>query len=130
MSTPSPGPADDAVDAVRAYKDVVAELSAAAEALRERERLQVVALRRRLDELDDVRAATEERAALARLAVELHWDVVLDRLWHEAWMTLRARPEPDLDADPDDLDALVAAVERAADAVLEATRRTFGLGRG
>ena len=98
MSAPSPGPGDGTVDAVRAYKDVVAELSAAAEALRERERLQVVALKRRLDELDAVRAATEERAALARLAVELHWDVVLARLWHEAWMTLRARLDPDLGA--------------------------------
>lgn len=116
-------------DAVRAYKDVIAELDAAAAALREREGRQVVALERRLEELVAVAADAERAAAVARLASELAWDRVVDELWHEAWMTLRGHPQPAADADPDALDALVVAVERAAEAVTETRRRrTFGLG--
>ena len=122
-----PGPADDAV---RAYKDVIGELNAAADALRKQEAEQATVLRRRLVELAAASADAEQRAALARLGVELHWDAVVDRLWHEAWMTLRAHPRPALDADPDDLDALVAAADRADEAVLDATRRrSFGFRR-
>ena len=116
-------------DAVRAYKDVIGELDEAAAALHERGRRQAETLRRRLDELATAAADAEKRAALARIGAELQWDAVLDRLWHEQWMTLRPHPQPDLDAAPDDLDALVVAVERAADAVLEASRkRAFGFG--
>ena len=128
-STAEPEDATAAGEAARVYKAVVAELSAEAEALRERERREVVVLRRRLAELDRVRTEAEHRAALARLTVELGWDGVVDVLWHEDWMTLRAHPVPDSDADPDALDALVAAAEQAADRVREtARRRTFGLG--
>jgi hypothetical protein len=120
----------EGTDHVRAYKDVIGELNGAAEALRERERRQADALKRRLDELADKSADVERRAALARLGVELQWDAVVDRLRHESWMTLRAHPQPAPDADPDDLAALLAEAERAGEAVLEASRRrTFGLGR-
>jgi hypothetical protein len=123
------GRPSDGTDHVRAYKDVIGELNGAAEALRERERRQADALKRRLDELAEASADVERRATLARLGVELHWDAVLDRLWHEQWMTLRPHPRPAADADPDDLEGLVAAADRAAEAVLEASRRrTFGLG--
>ncbi len=123
------GPDPDEVDAVRAYKDVIGELNTAAEALRERERRQAVALGRRLDELATAAAEAEGRAVLARVGVELHWDAVFDRLWQESWMTLRARPRPAPDADPNDLDRLVTAADRAAEAVHEAARRrTFGFG--
>ena len=115
------------IDAVRAYKDVIGELDAAAEALRERERRQVKGLEKRIGELSAVAAAAEHRAALARAAVELQWDAVVDELWHESWMTLKAHPRPAPDADPGDLDALVRAAERAAEAVAAARRRTFGL---
>lgn len=116
-------------DAARAYKDVISELDAASAALREREGRQVAALERRLEELVVAAVDAERSAALARLAAELTWDRVVDELWHEAWMTLRGHPQPAADADPDALDALVVAVERAAEAVVETRRRrTFGFG--
>jgi hypothetical protein len=116
-------------DAVRGYKDVIGELDKAAAVLRREGGRQAEALRRRLDALAVAAADAESRAALARLGVELHWDAVLDRLWHEQWMTLRPHPRPAPDADPDDLTELAAAADRAAEAVLEASRRrTFGFG--
>lgn len=120
------GPADDAA---RAYRDVIGELDAATAALRERERREEAVLRRRLAELAEAAGQAEQRAALARLGVELAWDRIVDELWHEAWMTLRPHPQPAPDADPAALDDLLAAAERSAEEVLEATRRrAFGLG--
>ena len=48
-------------DVVRAYKDVIGELTAATEALRKRDRQLAVALERRLVELAKVAADAEER---------------------------------------------------------------------
>jgi hypothetical protein len=54
---------------------------------------------------------------------------VLEALWDEEWMTLRPRPRPTPYADPDQLDALDEAAERAGIAVVDAVRRrAFGLG--
>ena len=117
-------------DAVRAYKDVIGELTGATAALRERDRRRAEVLKGRLAELAKVTADAEERAAVARFVAQLHWEVVLEALWQESWMTLRRKPGPDPDADPADLDALNDALVRATDGVLEAVRRrTFGLGR-
>jgi hypothetical protein len=118
------------VTASREYKDVIAELTAAAEALRERDRVRAAALARQLVEIDASLGRAEERAALSRLGVELQWDTVLEALWDESWMTLRPPPMPDPAADPARLAALDAAAERAAVALLDAVRRrTFGFGR-
>ncbi len=117
-------------DAVRAYKDVIGELTTATDALRKRDRQRAVALERRLAELAKVTADAEQRAALARFGVELQWESVLDALWEESWMVLRPHPRPDPDADPADLDAHYLATVRAADELHEAVRRrAFGLGR-
>ena len=117
-------------DVVRAYKDVIGELTAATEALREHDRQRAVALERRLAELAKVAADAEQEAALARFGAELQWESVLDALWEESWMLLRPRPRPDPDADPADLDAHYLATVRAADELRAAVRRrTFGLGR-
>lgn len=117
-------------DAVRAYKDVIGELTGATAALRERDLRQAEVLRQRLIELATAAADAEQRAALARFGAELQWESVLDALWEESWMVLRPHPRPDPDADPDDLDTHLAAAVRTADELREAVRRrTFGLGR-
>jgi hypothetical protein len=116
------------VTAAREYKNVLGELTAAADALRERDRERVAELRRLLVELDEQMVRAGQRAALSRLAVELQWDAALDALWHESWMTLRPRPQPDPRATPERLDELDAAAERAAEELLAAVRRrAFGL---
>ena len=111
------------------YKDVVADLTAAADALRERDRQRADALARELVELDDARARAEERAALSLFAAEMAWEDALDSLWEESWMTLRPRPDPDPTADPAALDALDREVEQAAAELRHAVRRrVLGLG--
>jgi hypothetical protein len=118
------------VPGARAYKEIVAGLADAAEDLRERDRRRAAALARRLVELDTAMVRAEERAALTRLGVALHWEAALEALWTESWMTLRPRPEPDPRADPAHLDALDAAVEQRAAQLQEAARRRgFGLRR-
>jgi hypothetical protein len=117
-------------DAVRAYKDVIGELTGATAAQRERDRRRAEALKGRLDELARKTAEAEASAAVALFVAELHWEAVLDVLWQESWMTLRPKPVPDPDADPADLDALNTALVRAADDLLEAVRRrAFGFSR-
>jgi hypothetical protein len=122
---------DRAQDAVRAYKDVIGELDAASAALRARDSGRADVLRHRLVELGKVAAEAAHHAALARFAVAMQWDSVVDDLWKEDWLTLRIPPQPDPSPDggagPDDVEALTVAVERAAAAVRDAGRRwTFG----
>jgi hypothetical protein len=115
--------------AAREYKEVIAGIAAAAEALRERDRERAAELARELVGLTEAMQRAEERAGLTRLGVELHWEAALDALWVESWMKLRPRPRPDLRADPADLDALDAEVEARSAELQEAVRRRFGLPR-
>jgi hypothetical protein len=109
--------------AVQRYKDVVADLSAVADNLRERDRARAKELERRLVDLDLAMTRAGERAALSLIAAEIAWDDALDELWQESWMTLRRRPAPDRSADPARLDALDVEVEMAAAELKDATRR-------
>jgi len=112
-------------DAARRYKEIVGELTAVAEELREKDKAQATALARRLVELDSAMVRAEERAALSRLAVEIRWEMVLDALWDEQWLTLKRHPQPDPGAEADRLDALDREAGLAADAVLAAARNRF-----
>ncbi|MGI9001081.1 MAG: hypothetical protein ACR2GH_05385 [Pseudonocardia sp.] len=119
--------------AAREYKDVTAGLTAAADALRERDRECAAALSRRLAQIEDDMLRTGERAALTRFGVELHWEAALDVLWVESWMELRPRPGPDPHVDPADLADLAAldveVEQRAAELQEAVRRRRFGLPR-
>lgn len=107
----------------RAYKEVIAGITAAADALREHDRERAAALSRQLVRLEDDMLRAGERAALTRLGVELHWESALEALWVESWMKLRPRPGPDPRADPADLDALDAEVEECSAELRDAVRR-------
>lgn len=124
---------DDAArddDAAYEYKNVIGELTAAADALRARDKDRADALRIRLVDLDAAMLGAADRAARSRAAVDQHWEAVLEALWVEQWMTLRPYPRPDPDADPQQLDALDMAADRAAMALLEAVRHRFPFGLG
>lgn len=113
------------VPAVRRYKDVVADLSAAADGLRERDRLRSAELARRLVDLDHDMARVGGRATLSLIGAEMAWDNALDELWQESWMTLRRRPAADPTADAGRLDDLDLEVEQAAAELHDAVRRRF-----
>ncbi len=116
-------------DPARRYKDVIGELTAAADALRDRDRARAAALARELVDLDAAMVAAGERAGMSRLAVELRWEAALEALWDEQWMTLKPRPRPDPDADPERLDELDRAADLAATELLDAVRTRFPFGR-
>lgn len=115
--------------AAREYKQIIAGITAAADALRARDREKAVELTRTLVRLGEQMERAGERAALTRLAVELHWEAALEALWVESWMTLRRRPDPDPGADPARLDQYDAEVELRSAHLQEAVRRRFGLPR-
>ncbi|NMH97195.1 hypothetical protein [Pseudonocardia acidicola] len=116
--------------AARDYKAIIAGITSAADELRERDRERAVELSRDLVGLDDAMVRAEERAALTRLGVHLHWEAALETLWAESWMTLRPMPAPDERVDPAHIDALDAAVEQRFIELRDATRRRgFGLRR-
>jgi hypothetical protein len=118
--TELPGPR-----AAQRYKDVVADLAAAVDALRERDRLRATELARELVDLDDAMVRAGERAALSQFGAEMAWEEALDMLWQESWMTLRLRPVPAPSMDPTRLNELDRAVEDAAAELREAVRRRF-----
>lgn len=113
----------------REYKEVLAGITAAADALRERDRERAAELARQLGRLDADMLHAGERAALTRLGVELAWEAALEALWVESWLKLRPRPGPTPGVDPADLDALDVEVEQRSAELQEATRRRFGLPR-
>jgi hypothetical protein len=115
--------------AAREYKEVIAGITAAAEALRERDRERAAALARELVGLTEAMERAEERAGLTRLGVELHWEAALEALWVESWMKLRPRPGPAPNVDPAAIDALDAEVEARSAELQEAVRRRWGLPR-
>jgi hypothetical protein len=113
------------VDPVRAYKAVIAELTAAAEALRDRDRARAAELTENLVDLEEARVRAEERAVQSRTAVEDRRQMVLDALCDEEWLPLKPYPRPDPDADPERLEALDREAGLAADAVIAAARHRF-----
>jgi hypothetical protein len=116
--------------AAREYKEVLAGITAAVDALRERDRVRAAALARELVRLDDDIVRAGERAALTRFGVDLHWEAALEALWVESWLKLRPRPAPDPSADATDLAALDAEVDqRSADLQEAVRRRRFGFPR-
>jgi hypothetical protein len=120
---------DPRSSAAREYKQIIAGITAAADALRERDRERAVELTRGLVRLEDDMHRAGEREALTRLAVELHWEAALEALWVESWMTLRRIPDPDPTADPALIAQYDAEVELRAAQLQEAVRRRFSLGR-
>ena len=116
--------------AARQYKEVVAGITAAVDALRERDRERAAELARELVRLDDEMLLAGERAALTGFVVSLHWEAALEALWVESWMRLRPLPGPDPHADLVDLAVVEADVERRAAELQDAVRRRrFGLPR-
>jgi hypothetical protein len=115
--------------AAREYKEIIAGITAAADALRARDRERAVELTRGLARLGEEMERAGERAALTRLAVELHWEAAMEALWVESWMTLRRRPDPDPRADPARLAEYDAELEQRAAQLQEAVKRRFGLPR-
>jgi hypothetical protein len=92
--------------AARRYKDVLAELSAAAVELRERDRARAGVIRDQLLGLEDEMVRAGERARLTGVVARLHWEAALDLLWDESWLKLSPRPRPDRNVDPGRLDEL------------------------
>lgn len=128
----SPGAADVGVEgrrpgesAAAAYRRITAEIDSVVGALREQDLRRARVLEQRLGELDARMRQVGERAALTRFAVELQWEIALDELWGESWMTLRPYPQPDPHADPANLDALDQEVERRLAALQSELRRNL-----
>jgi hypothetical protein len=111
--------------ATRRYKDIMAEVTTAADQLRRDDLRRATQLREELIGLEDEMLRTGERARLSASVVQLHWEAALDLLWAESWMNLRRRPAPDPTADPTRLEAYDEEVRRRADALHAAVRRRW-----
>jgi hypothetical protein len=115
--------------AAREYKQIIAGIIAAADALRERDRERAAELSRSLVRREEEMQRAVEHAALTRMAVELHWEAALEALWVESWMTLRPRPGPDPHADWARVDEYLDEIERRSAELQEAVKRRWGLPR-
>lgn len=118
------------MSAAREYKEIIAEISAAVEGVRERDRERAAALARELVGLREAMQQATKRVELTRIGAEMQWQEALEALWAESWLRLRTRPGPDPRADPAQLDRWQAELEHRGAELKEAVRRRrFGLGR-
>ena len=116
--------------AARRYKEILAEVTEAAGALRERDRRRAEELGEALLGLEDEMQRCGERARLSATVTQLHWERALDLLWQESWMKLRPHPAPDQEADLTRLDAYEAELHRRSDALRDVVRRRwYNIGR-
>ncbi|GAA1875402.1 hypothetical protein GCM10009836_65880 [Pseudonocardia ailaonensis] len=116
--------------AAEAYKTVTSEISAAVEALRDKDEIEAAKLEHSLARLDDRMRRVGERTALTRFAVDLHWESVLEAMWSEPWMRIRSAPKPDPEADPAKLDQYDRDLGTTYESLMQLiTRRRFGFRR-
>ena len=115
--------------AARRYKQITGGMTEALNRMRAEDAERAEQLARRLVELREAMESAAEREALTVLGVALQWEAALEELWHEHWMTLSPRPQPDPTALPRDLDRWDAAVAKSYTALREAVRRRPLLGR-
>jgi hypothetical protein len=115
--------------AARRYKDIVAGMTDAVEALRGKDTEWARELADALPELHEQMSAAVDREALTVLGIALQWESALELLWHEQWMTLAPMPKPDPTASGRDLDYLEAVVAQRYDTLYDAVRRRGLLGR-
>ncbi len=111
--------------ATRRYKEIMAQVTAAAAEVRRADGRRAEELRHALIGLEDEMVRAGERARLTASVVQQHWEGALDLLWSESWMNLRLRPEPNRNAYPDRLDDYDAEVRSRSDALREAVRRRW-----
>jgi hypothetical protein len=117
--------------ATRRYKEIMAQVTAAAGEVRRADGRRAEELRHALIGLQDEMVRAGERARLTASVVQLHWEGALDLLWAESWMNLRLRPEPNRNAYPHRLDDYDAEVRSRSDELREAVRRRwYSLRRG
>ncbi len=113
--------------AARAYKDVIASVTAGLEAGADRNAERVAELRRSVESLHKELREASDRHIITRLTGELAWDNALDVLWGETWMTMRPFPAPRPLAKASDitvaaLTALNLAVEERSAALRDAVQ--------
>lgn len=116
--------------AARRFREVTADLTEAVERHRAADRERAAELAARQVERRERMVRAGEREALARLAITLRWEAVLDALWDEQWMPLRPMPGPNPDAAGADLDTCDLVVDARYEALLDLLRkRRLGAGR-
>ena len=117
---------DDELSAARRYKQILAEVTDAAAALRERDRRRAADIEQRLlPALREAMLRAGDRARLTTSVIQLHWEAALDLLWAESWLKLRTYPSPDPSVDPSELEALDAEVKRSSDELHALVRRRW-----
>jgi hypothetical protein len=117
--------------ATRRYKEIMAQVTAAAGEVRRADGRRAEELRQALIGLQDEMVRAGERARLTASVVQLHWEGALDLLWSESWMNLRLRPEPNRNAYPHRLDDYDDEVRIRSEELREAVRRRwYSLRRG
>ena len=83
------------MSAARAYKDVIAAVTAGLDAQAGHNTERMEELRRALPELDRRLRAVSDQHLLTRLGTELAWEDALAVLWVESWIVMRPFPRPD-----------------------------------
>ena len=111
------------LSAVERYKEIIGTATGAIDAMRERDRKRCGELVERLAASQDRMAEIMEREQLVRLGVELHWEFAMESLWHERWMTMTPRPEPDESVPVREQGAYDTAMDLAYQALQDALQK-------
>jgi hypothetical protein len=116
-------------DAARRYKEISGLNTESVERMREFDRAQVEELQKRVADTERRLNEASQRARVAEMTVDMHWEVAMRQLWDEHWLSMKPKPGPVQPAPAMDSLRCDAEVESTAAVLREALRKPSMLPR-
>jgi hypothetical protein len=116
-------------EAAARYKEIAGLNTEAVERMREADRALVDKLERRVAAAERALAEVAERERVAKMGVDLHWEVAMEELWGERWLKLEPMPGPVTPAPNMDPLQCDAEVGKSYEALHDALRKPSVLPR-
>ena len=111
------------LSAARRYKEITGGLNAAVVQMKDTDRDRVQELRESLESLKNARTTSADRNEAIQAWVGELWELGVDEVWNESWMTPPLKPEADLTARPEELNYFETAVTQRLDGLRKAVHR-------
>lgn len=112
--------------AIERYKEITSLVAQATKRLRDQDQAQAAMLAQKLIEAEQQVDLVIEQENATKIGVRLHWEAVVEELYHERWMLIAPMPKPNEAVANQPLAYFDAEVGRTYELLLEAlNKRSF-----